>query len=88
MDHYGECKEQMVEYLKCMKFTQNQNAPNCRVLAKLYLKCRMEHQLMEKSDWDSLGLVNLPGDDAPVGAEPVKNQQQATAGDNSGPQGR
>ena len=45
-----------------MKFTENKNAPNCRILAKQYLKCRMDNQLMEKSDWDSLGLVNLPGE--------------------------
>ena len=45
-----------------MKFTENKNAPNCRILAKEYLKCRMDNQLMEKSEWDTLGLVNLPGD--------------------------
>ena len=45
-----------------MKFTENKNAPNCRILAKDYLKCRMDNQLMEQSEWDSLGLVNLPGD--------------------------
>lgn len=55
----------MMEYLKCMKFTENRNAPNCRILAKNYLQCRMDNQLMEKSDWDSLGLVNLPGEAAP-----------------------
>ncbi|QRG40029.1 hypothetical protein FDK38_004490 [Candidozyma auris] len=64
LDHYGDCKNQMMEYLKCMKFTENKNAPNCRILAKNYLQCRMDNQLMEKSDWDSLGLVNLPGDSA------------------------
>lgn len=52
----------MMDYLKCMKFTENKNAPNCRILAKKYLKCRMENQLMDDSDWDSLGLVNLPGE--------------------------
>lgn len=52
----------MMKYLKCMKFTENKNAPNCRILAKDYLKCRMDNQLMDKSDWDSLGLINLPGD--------------------------
>lgn len=62
LDHYGDCKDQMMEYLKCMKFTENKNAPNCRILAKKYLQCRMDNQLMEKSDWDSLGLVNLPGE--------------------------
>lgn len=62
LDHYGECTDQMTKYLECMRFTENRNAPNCRLLAKEYLRCRMDHQLMEKSEWDSLGLVNLPGD--------------------------
>lgn len=62
LDHYGECKKQMLDYLKCMKYTENKNAPNCRILAKSYLKCRMDNQLMDKSDWASLGLINLPGD--------------------------
>ncbi|KAK6887284.1 Cytochrome c oxidase assembly protein COX19, partial [Candida tropicalis] len=62
LDHDGECKVFMDNYLKCMKFTENKNAPNCRILAKQYLKCRMDNQLMEQSDWESLGLVNLPGE--------------------------
>ncbi|KAK6204905.1 uncharacterized protein RJT21DRAFT_101434 [Scheffersomyces amazonensis] len=62
LDHFGECTEYMNSYLKCMKFTQNQNAPNCRILAKQYLKCRMDNQLMDKSEWETLGLTNLPGD--------------------------
>lgn len=60
LDHYGECTEQMSKYLQCLKFTNNQNSPNCRVLAKDYLRCRMDNQLMDESDWESLGLVNLP----------------------------
>lgn len=52
----------MMDYLKCMKYTENKNAPNCRILAKSYLKCRMDNELMDNSDWDSLGLVNLPGE--------------------------
>ncbi|EMG46102.1 COX19 Cytochrome c oxidase assembly protein COX19 [Candida maltosa Xu316] len=63
LDHEGECKSFMESYLKCMKFTENKNAPNCRILAKQYLKCRMDHQLMEDSNWESLGLVNLPGEE-------------------------
>lgn len=63
MDHYGECTAHMKDYLQCMKFTGNQNAPNCRSLAKKYLQCRMDNNLMDKSDWESLGLVDLPGDE-------------------------
>lgn len=56
-----------------MKFTENRNAPNCRILAKDYLKCRMDNKLMEESDWESLGLVNLPQENQPT--EPVKNSE-------------
>ncbi|CAK7892765.1 cytochrome c oxidase assembly protein Cox19p [[Candida] anglica] len=60
LDHDGECKSFMDKYLRCMKFTDNQNAPNCRALARDYLRCRMDNQLMDESTWDTLGLVNLP----------------------------
>lgn len=66
LDHYGECTEHMTKYLNCLKFTNNQNAPNCRILAKNYLKCRMDNQLMDQSDWDSLGLTNLPTEKSPT----------------------
>ncbi len=56
LDHFGECTEQMQQYLKCLKLVRGNNAPNCRLLAKEYLGCRMENKLMEQSDWDSLGL--------------------------------
>lgn len=56
----------MMDYLKCMKYTSNKNAPNCRLMAKSYLRCRMENELMDESDWDSLGLINLPGEPSTV----------------------
>lgn len=56
LDHFGDCKEEMVKYMKCMKLVNNENAPNCRLLAKDYLKCRMDHELMDKADWRDLGL--------------------------------
>ena len=63
----------MEKYLKCMKFTANQNAPNCRALAKDYLKCRMDNQLMDQLNWESLGLINLPN---LKNDENVKNDEQ------------
>lgn len=57
LDHDGECTQQMMKYLECMKLVQNNNAPNCRLLAKEYLRCRMDHGLMEKDlQWKNLGL--------------------------------
>lgn len=73
-----------------MKFTENKNAPNCRILAKEYLGCRMEHQLMEESDWDSLGLINLPGEKTKKHVfsfeEPTNDQKQETPKNNEGKQ--
>ncbi|ODV78293.1 uncharacterized protein CANTADRAFT_6692 [Suhomyces tanzawaensis NRRL Y-17324] len=85
LDHDGDCTEYMNKYLKCMKFTENKNAPNCRVLAKDYLNCRMENQLMEKSDWDSLGLVNLPGDKSTTHQEMLNKKKTASGADKAPP---
>lgn len=56
LDHDKECVLQMQRYLECMKLVKNENAPNCRLLAKEYLRCRMEHQLMDRDEWEHLGL--------------------------------
>ncbi|KGK35328.1 hypothetical protein JL09_g5522 [Pichia kudriavzevii] len=45
LDHYGDCKEQMTKYMRCLK-----------IVAKSYLKCRMDNDLMDKVDWRDLGL--------------------------------
>ena len=60
LDHDGECAEYMQKYLQCMRLAANENAHNCRLLAKDYLKCRLDHQLMDKVEWKNLG---LPPDD-------------------------
>ncbi len=56
LDHFGDCTEQMKKYMKCLKLVHNDNAPNCRLLAKDYLDCRMKHDLMDKTEWKNLGL--------------------------------
>ncbi|AJV62689.1 Cox19p [Saccharomyces cerevisiae YJM1418] len=62
LDHDGECTKYMQEYLKCMQLVQNENAMNCRLLAKDYLQCRMDHQLMDYDEWSHLGLPeDAPG---------------------------
>ncbi|GME97516.1 unnamed protein product [Ambrosiozyma monospora] len=60
LDHFGDCTEYMQNYLKCLKLVRNENAPNCRLLAKSYLKCRMDNELMDKVEWDELGLPEDP----------------------------
>lgn len=46
----------MSQYLQCLKLVKGNNAPNCRILAKRYLGCRMDNQLMDRDDWKNLGL--------------------------------
>ncbi|KAG5357697.1 Cytochrome c oxidase assembly protein [Yarrowia sp. C11] len=60
LDHDRECSHIMIDYLKCMKLAQGRNAAGCRLLAKEYLRCRMENNLMTQDSWDNLG---LPDDD-------------------------
>ncbi|OCB91176.1 hypothetical protein A7U60_g1584 [Sanghuangporus baumii] len=59
LDHYGECKEQMKAYLACLKKNAATSTP-CRTLNKDYLECRMSKGLMQRDDWHSLGLENVP----------------------------
>lgn len=49
--------------MKCLKLVKNDNAPNCRLLAKDYLDCRMHHDLMDKAEWKDLGLPDDGGSD-------------------------
>lgn len=56
LDHDKDCFDIMNKYLNCMKIVSNENAPNCRLLAKEYLRCRMENGLMKNDDWANLGL--------------------------------
>lgn len=55
LDHDGECKKFADDYLNCLKLVSGNNAPNCRELAKRYLKCRMDHDLMEQLKMSELG---------------------------------
>lgn len=54
LDHEGECKKGVLQYLLCLK-DNNGNAEPCRHLAQDYLKCRMDRNLMAKEEWSKLG---------------------------------
>ncbi|UZJ56899.1 hypothetical protein CBS101457_006219 [Exobasidium rhododendri] len=54
LDHDGDCKKVMQDYLKCMKANKMDNG-KCRFLSKQYLECRMENGLMEKDEMSNLG---------------------------------
>lgn len=58
LDHEGECKKPMLKYLLCLNQNENDNSV-CRLLAKEYLQCRMDKNLMKKEEWPKLGF----GDD-------------------------
>ncbi|KAF9270548.1 hypothetical protein L218DRAFT_993142 [Marasmius fiardii PR-910] len=58
LDHYGECKDQMMSYMKCLQNNSN-TSTTCRDLSKSYLECRMQKGLMERDEWKNLGLANV-----------------------------
>ncbi|CAG8478522.1 10065_t:CDS:2 [Ambispora gerdemannii] len=41
LDHEGECKKLVKEYLECLKQNKSDNGA-CRHLSKAYLECRMK----------------------------------------------
>ncbi|PFH63328.1 hypothetical protein XA68_13785 [Ophiocordyceps unilateralis] len=57
LDHDGECKHAMSDYLSCMKKARGFNGEDCRILAKAYLACRMDRNLMERDDFKNLGFA-------------------------------
>ncbi|KAG2176959.1 hypothetical protein INT43_007613 [Umbelopsis isabellina] len=54
LDHDGECKDFMKEYIKCVRANKNNNGA-CRDLSRAYLQCRMERGLMTPDDMKNLG---------------------------------
>eukprot|EP01041_Mallomonas_annulata_P000287 gene287-521_t len=55
LDHDGECKLNMKNYLACISKSNGDQFP-CKTDAKLYLQCRMDRDLMAKEDLSGLGL--------------------------------
>lgn len=45
----------MTDYLACLKRVRGSNDPECRLLAKAYLQCRMDRQLMARDEFRNLG---------------------------------
>ncbi|PGH27389.1 cytochrome c oxidase assembly protein COX19 [Polytolypa hystricis UAMH7299] len=57
LDHDGECKYIISSYLQCLKGARGVNDEQCRRLAKSYLACRMDKNLMLPDEFENLGLV-------------------------------
>ncbi|CDW97058.1 hypothetical protein [Sporisorium scitamineum] len=53
LDHEGECKSVMQEYMNCIKYNRNDNG-KCRHLSRAYLQ-----GLMEQDNMDNLGFKDL-----------------------------
>ncbi|CAL8583348.1 Cytochrome c oxidase assembly protein cox19 [Xanthoria parietina] len=58
LDHDGECKPIIAGYLQCLRRARGTNEEGCRMLAKEYLKCRMEHNLMAPDELRNLGFAD------------------------------
>ncbi|KAF1817509.1 hypothetical protein P152DRAFT_379272, partial [Eremomyces bilateralis CBS 781.70] len=59
LDHDGECKRQMMRYLRCIKSHRGTNDDECRLLSREYLECRMESRnLMAPDTSDNLGFAD------------------------------
>lgn len=57
LDHDGECKPIVAEYLRCLRRLRGLNDEECRMMAKDYLKCRMDHNLMAPDEFRNLGFA-------------------------------
>ncbi|MCJ1360252.1 MAG: Cytochrome c oxidase assembly protein cox19 [Icmadophila ericetorum] len=57
LDHDGECKPIIADYLRCLRRLKGTNDTECRMMAKEYLRCRMEHNLMAPDDMKNLGFA-------------------------------
>ncbi|KAJ5212564.1 uncharacterized protein N7498_004210 [Penicillium cinerascens] len=76
LDHDGECKHIISGYLKCIKSNRGTNDEACRRLAKDYLACRMDKNLMAPDNFNNLGLVFK--EDQEKNAAPATERAQGT----------
>ena len=78
LDHDGECKPIIADYLRCLRRVKGKNDQECRTMAKEYLRCRMEHNLMAPDEMKNLGF----GNESDVESTPLKQGRSETkAGD-------
>lgn len=59
----------MTSYLSCIKKVKGVNEGQCRDLAKAYLSCRMDRDLMARDDFKNLGFQD-PNENAPANKSP------------------
>ena len=56
LDHFGECQTVKEQYMACLKEHSGQTEA-CREVAKLYLECRMDKNLMAQQSLRDLGFA-------------------------------
>lgn len=54
----------MATYLSCIKRVKGVNEDSCRELAKAYLSCRMDRNLMARDDFKNLGFQSSSAEKA------------------------
>jgi cytochrome c oxidase assembly protein subunit 19 len=57
LDHERECKAPMEQYTACLARERDTHY-KCKDYSRLYLQCRMDHDLMAKENLDDLGFSN------------------------------
>ncbi|KAF2460884.1 cytochrome c oxidase assembly protein COX19 [Lineolata rhizophorae] len=55
LDHDGDCKSIISGYLQCLRSHRGTNDEACRMMAKSYLQCRMDNNLMAPDEFKNLG---------------------------------
>lgn len=63
IDHEGDCRQIMQEYLLCVRENKGDAIP-CRQITRRYLECRMQNGLMAEEPLSLLGFPdnNISGD--------------------------
>lgn len=59
----------MVSYLACIKKVKGVNEGQCRELAKAYLSCRMDRDLMARDEFKNLGFQDTGPDKTAGGSQ-------------------
>jgi len=54
LDRKNICRKFMVNYMICLNKNEHRNE-ECRVQALQYFKCRMDNELMDKTEFEKLG---------------------------------
>ncbi|KAK3906834.1 putative succinyl-CoA ligase subunit alpha, mitochondrial [Staphylotrichum tortipilum] len=82
LDHDGECKDVMMTYLSCIKKVKGVNEDECRMLAKSYLTCRMDRNLMARDEFKNLGFKEerTPAQQAEASETGVKGELRWVSG--------